>query len=69
MAPSGGQRLGADGNFQAQSGLPEDLLAGGVAGITDGTPQGGNGAQRPNLVGPLKVALQPNPGGARTIRI
>ena len=51
------------GIFQAQSGLPEDLLAGTVAGITDGTLLGGNGAQRPNLVGPLKVALQPNPGG------
>ncbi len=52
------------GIFQAQSGLPEDLLAGTVAGLTDGTLLGGNGAQRPNLVGPLKVALQPNPGGA-----
>ena len=51
------------GIFQAQSGLPEDLLAGTVAGITDGTLLGGNGAQRPNLVGRLKVALQPNPGG------
>jgi hypothetical protein len=43
--------------------VPEDLLAGTVAGITDGTLLGGNGAQRPNLVGPLKVALQLNPGG------
>jgi hypothetical protein len=51
------------GNFQAQSGLPEDLLAGTVAGLTDGTLLGGNGDQRPNLIGPLKVALQPNPGG------
>ena len=51
------------GNFQAQSGLPEDLLAGTVAGLTDGTLLGGNGDQRPNLIGPLHVALQPNPGG------
>jgi hypothetical protein len=51
------------GNFQAQSGLPEDLLAGTVAGLTDGTLLGGNGGQRPNLIGPLHVALQPNPGG------
>jgi hypothetical protein len=51
------------GNFQAQSGLPEDLLAGTVAGLADGTLLGGNGDQRPNLIGPLHVALQPNPGG------
>lgn len=56
-----GWQLG--GNFQAQSGLPEDLLAGTVAGIADGTLLGGDGDQRPNLVGPLHVALQPNPGG------
>jgi len=30
------------GNFQAQSGLPEDLLAGTVAGLADGTLLGGN---------------------------
>jgi Carboxypeptidase regulatory-like domain len=53
------------GIFTAQSGMPEDLQAGTVAGIADGELLGGSGAgsQRPNLVGPLKVALQPNPGG------
>jgi hypothetical protein len=51
------------GIFQVQSGLPEDLFAGTVAGLTDGTLLGGNGSQRPNLVGKLDVTLQPNPGG------
>ncbi len=51
------------GNFQAQSGLPQNLIAGTVAGLTDGLLIGGNGGQRPNLVGPLNVVLQPNPGG------
>ncbi len=51
------------GIFQAQSGLPEDLFAGTVAGLTDGTLLGGNGAQRPNLTGTLSIPFQPNPGG------
>jgi hypothetical protein len=50
------------GIFQAQSGLPQDLFAGNVAGIADGTLLGGNGAQRPDLVGPLNLHFQPNPG-------
>ncbi len=51
------------GIFQAQSGLPQDLFAGTVAGIADGTLFGGNGAQRPNQVGPVNLKFQPNPGG------
>jgi len=51
------------GIFQAQSGLPQDLFAGTVAGIADGTLLGGNGAQRPDLVGQLTIPFQPNPGG------
>ncbi|MGH9559340.1 MAG: hypothetical protein ACRD30_08865, partial [Bryobacteraceae bacterium] len=50
------------GIFQAQSGIPANLMAGTVAGLTDGTLLGGNGAQRPNLVGPLNLHFQPNPG-------
>src|SRR5262249_20360140 len=51
------------GILQAQSGLPQDLFAGTVAGIADGTLLGGNGAQRPDLIGRLNIPLQPNPGG------
>ncbi len=51
------------GIFQAQRGLPQDLFAGTVAGIGDGTLLGGNGAQRGDLVGPLNIPFQPNPGG------
>jgi hypothetical protein len=51
------------GIFQAQSGLPQDLFAGTVAGIADGTLLGGNGSQRPDLVGQLNIPFQPNPGG------
>ena len=31
---------------------------------TDGTLLGGNGAQRPNVVGPVILPFQPNPGGS-----
>jgi hypothetical protein len=50
------------GIFQAQSGLPVTIYAGTVAGLTDGTLIGGNGVQRPNLVGPVNLSFSPNPG-------
>ncbi|MBX9602263.1 MAG: carboxypeptidase regulatory-like domain-containing protein [Bryobacteraceae bacterium] len=53
------------GIFQVQSGLPQLLLAGARLGIVDGTLLGGGGSQRPDLVGPLNVAFQPDPGAGR----
>jgi hypothetical protein len=50
------------GIFQAQSGLPVNFLAGTIAGLTDPTLIGGNGALRPDLVGPLNVHFTANPG-------
>jgi len=55
------------GIFQAQSGFPLNLLSGSYQGVPDPTLLGVGGApygyQRPNLVGPLNVKLQPSPGG------
>ena len=51
------------GIFQAQSGLPANLAAGTVGGLADGTLLGGNGAQRPDLVGALSLQFAPDPGG------
>ena len=55
------------GIFQAQTGLPVNLFAGTVAGVTDGLLIGYNATtypQRPDLVGSLNIPFQPNPGGA-----
>ncbi len=51
------------GIFQAQSGLPANILAGTVAGLADPSLLGGNGAIRPNLVGPLNIHFDAAPGG------
>jgi hypothetical protein len=55
------------GIFQAQTGLPVNLFAGTVAGVTDGLLIGFNATtypQRPDLVGPLNLHFQPNPGSS-----
>ncbi len=58
------------GIFQAQSGFPLNLLTGSyqqpgsTQRVTDPTLLGGSGNQRPDLVGPLNVQLQPDPGSA-----
>jgi hypothetical protein len=55
------------GIFQAQSGLPVNLFAGTVAGLADGTLFGGYGGsgswvQRADLVGPVNIHFDANPG-------
>ncbi len=57
------------GIFQAQSGLPVDLFAGTVAGLSDGLLLGGNGAQRPNLVGPLNLQFAVTSGGTNPSKV
>ncbi|MBZ5603347.1 MAG: hypothetical protein LAO79_13685, partial [Acidobacteriia bacterium] len=57
------------GIFQAQSGLPVDLFAGSVAGLADGLLLGGNGAQRPDLIGPLNLQFSPTSGGTNPSKI
>jgi hypothetical protein len=51
-----------NGIFQAQSGFPINLASGTRAGIADPTLLGGGGALRPDLVGPLNVNFEANPG-------
>ena len=50
------------GIFSAQTGFPLNLLSGSFMGVADPLLLGGAGDQRPNLVGPLIVKLQPDPG-------
>jgi len=56
---------GVNGIWQAQTGSPMLLLSGPRVGFTQ-FPEplfiGGSGALRPNLVGPLNIPLQPDPG-------
>jgi hypothetical protein len=51
-----------NGILQAQSGYPVTLLSGARAGLTDPTLIGGLGATRPNVVGPINLEFEPNPG-------
>jgi hypothetical protein len=51
-----------NGIFQVQSGFPINLASGSRAGIADPTLLGGGGALRPDLVGPLNLNLEANPG-------
>lgn len=54
------------GIFQAQRGFPANIVSGSSAGLSDPLLMGGAGAVRPNLIGPLNLAFEPNPGsGAR----
>lgn len=51
---------------QFQTGFPINLLSGprtGFAAISDPLILGANGAQRPDLVGPLNLEFTPDPGG------
>ena len=57
------------GIFQAQSGQPVNLLAGTVAGLADGTLLGGNGALRPDLIGPLNLQFTASSGGTNPTKI
>lgn len=57
---AGGWNL--SGIFQTQSGYPVNLTSGARFGLPDPILLGGNGLQRPNLVGNLNLTLQPNPG-------
>jgi hypothetical protein len=50
------------GIFQAQSGSPINLLSGSHAGLTDALLLGGSATQRPDLVGPINLKFEPDPG-------
>ena len=50
------------GIFQAQSGSPINLLSGSHAGLTDALLLGGSATQRPDLVGPVNLKFEPDPG-------
>lgn len=50
------------GILQLQGGFPANILNGSVAGLSDGTLLGGSGNLRPDLVGPLQLEFEPNPG-------
>jgi hypothetical protein len=54
-----------EGIFQAQSGLPVTLLSGQRLGLSDPLLYGGNGAGRPNLIGPVRLRFDANPGSAQ----
>jgi hypothetical protein len=55
-----------NGIFQTQGGIPVPFFSGsrvGAAQFVEPLFIGGGGALRPNLVGPLNVAFEPDPGG------
>jgi hypothetical protein len=52
------------GIFHAQTGFPINLQSGSRAGLADPLLIGGGGQVRPNLVGPLNLKLEPNPGAS-----
>lgn len=51
-----------NGIFQAQSGFPTNFFSGARAGLADPMLLGGGGAVRPDLVGPLNIKFDANPG-------
>ena len=50
------------GIFQAQSGLPVNITSGAKGGVSDPLLIGGGGVVRPDLVGPLNIHFDANPG-------
>jgi hypothetical protein len=50
------------GIYQMQGGFPVNLFGGARLGLPDPLLLGGGGQVRPNLVGPLNITFEPNPG-------
>jgi hypothetical protein len=50
------------GLWQIQSGYPVTVVSGARLGLADPTLVGGLGAVRPNVVGPVNLKFEPNPG-------
>jgi hypothetical protein len=51
-----------NGIFQAQTGLPINIVSGARGGVSDPLLIGGGGVVRPDLVGPLNIHFDANPG-------